>query len=195
MSLSTFARVTMAYARAATHYSRSLFGAQSTMYRPTVAIAMMSRHHPNTSDIASNFSSNAAGSRSNAAGDSKARPFNILGIQQVAIGSTERDPLNYLWENIFGLKPSPIHRLEKENVEECIIKLGPSNQNSKFDIEIDLMTPINPDVPPKVRMVIEKMLLTNWFCLFSDDGSSITADSFSISLLLSFDTRSRILHT
>ena len=152
MSLSTLAKSTCT--RTAFRYSTSLVRSSNRPLATFTAIRQLapgsnihrSRFHQNwnSSSLASlSFSSSAT------TGD---RPFRVLGIQQIAIGSTEREPLNNLWENIFGLKPSPIHRLEKENVEECIIKLGPQNQNSKFDIEIDLMTPINPDVAPKVRV-------------------------------------------
>lgn len=39
--------------------------------------------------------------------------------------------------------------LEKENVDEDILKVG----QAPYEVEVDLMTPLNPDVPPKVRYV------------------------------------------
>jgi hypothetical protein len=91
-----------------------------------------------------------------------ARPFRILGVQQIALGSVERDPLTNLWTNIFGLQPGPMHRLEKENVEECCVKLGPVDK-PEFEVEIDLMCPINPDVSPKVSKSNRKvMFLSVW---------------------------------
>ena len=72
------------------------------------------------------------------------RPFQILGIQQVAIGCAEREPLDRLWNGIFGLQPSAIKRIESENVK---VKLGVR----PYEVEIDLMTPIDADKSPKVH--------------------------------------------
>lgn len=74
------------------------------------------------------------------------RPFRILGVQQIAIGSEKKEPLTNLWRDIFGLDKHSSHRIESENVEEDIIKLGPA----PYEVEIDLMVPIDPDVSPKV---------------------------------------------
>ena len=76
------------------------------------------------------------------------RPFKILGIQQVAIGCTEREPLDSLWKGIFGLEPSATKTIESENVEEDIIKLGVK----PYEVEIDLMTPLDPNKSPKVHI-------------------------------------------
>eukprot|EP00934_Nitzschia_sp_Nitz4_P004577 Nitzschia sp. Nitz4//scaffold3_size479765//274749//275396//NITZ4_000113-RA/size479765-augustus-gene-1.603-mRNA-1//-1//CDS//3329550797//4567//frame0 len=78
---------------------------------------------------------------------SAARPFKILGVQQVAIGCPEKGPLNALWKDIFGFTPYANKRLEGENVDEDILKLGPP----PFDVEVDLMTPIDIDGTPKVH--------------------------------------------
>lgn len=76
------------------------------------------------------------------------RPFRILGVQQIAIGSETREPLACLWGDIFGLKKHGASKtIEKENVQEDIIKLGPA----PYEVEIDLMTPIDPEKSPKVR--------------------------------------------
>ena len=76
------------------------------------------------------------------------RPFRILGIQQVAIGCAEREPLDTLWKGIFGLEPSATKTIESENVEEDIMKLG----IEPYEVEIDLMTPIDPEKSPKVHV-------------------------------------------
>ena len=76
------------------------------------------------------------------------RPFQILGIQQVAIGCVEKEPLNTLWKGIFGLEPSATKTIDSENVEEDIIKLGVR----PYEVEIDLMTPIDPNKSPKVHI-------------------------------------------
>ena len=70
------------------------------------------------------------------------RPFTILGVQQVAIGCETRDPLRHLWQDVFGIEPSSSHTLQAENVQEDILELG--------GVEIDLMTPIDPEKSPKV---------------------------------------------
>ena len=86
--------------------------------------------------------------RASLSSTTKTRPFRVLGIQQIAIGCEERGPLDSLWKNIFGLEASASKRLEKENVEEDIVKLGP--KNSVYEVELDLMTPIDADKSPKV---------------------------------------------
>ncbi len=76
----------------------------------------------------------------------RSRPFKILGVQQIAIGCVEKGPLNALWKDIFGLEAYANKRLEGENVDEDILKVGPA----PFDVEVDLMTPIDPEGSPKV---------------------------------------------
>jgi len=88
--------------------------------------------------------------RASLSSTTKTRPFRVLGIQQIAIGCEERGPLDSLWKNIFGLEASASKRLEKENVEEDIVKLGP--KNSVYEVELDLMTPIDADKSPKVHI-------------------------------------------
>lgn len=77
---------------------------------------------------------------------STGRPFRILGVQQIAIGAEERSGLQSLWQDVFGLSASASKTIEKENVEEDILKLGPS----PYSVEIDLMTPIDAEKSPKV---------------------------------------------
>jgi lactoylglutathione lyase len=74
------------------------------------------------------------------------RPFTILGVQQIAIGSATREPLESLWQGIFGLQPSQSVTLKSENVQEDILQVGPK----PFQVEIDLMTPIDVNKSPKV---------------------------------------------
>jgi lactoylglutathione lyase len=74
------------------------------------------------------------------------RPFRILGVQQIAIGSEKSEPLTKLWGDIFGLEKHSTKTIESENVEEDIIKLGPA----PYEVEIDLMRPIDPTKSPKV---------------------------------------------
>jgi lactoylglutathione lyase len=60
----------------------------------------------------------------------------------------EKEPLNTLWKGIFGLEPSATKTIDSENVEEDIIKLGVR----PYEVEIDLMTPIDPNKSPKVHI-------------------------------------------
>lgn len=76
------------------------------------------------------------------------RPFRILGVQQIAIGAADKEGLNKLWFDIFGLKSEHSFQSEKENVDEDILKLGA--KKSPFVVEVDLMTPLDIDKSPKV---------------------------------------------
>jgi lactoylglutathione lyase len=95
--------------------------------------------------VVSNFSttSTAAGN------DTKIqKPFKILGVQQIAIGCSDRESLNTLWKDVFGLVPHDTVSIEKENVIEDIVQLGPS----PYTVEIDLMTPFDITKSPKVHV-------------------------------------------
>jgi len=76
------------------------------------------------------------------------RPFRILGLQQIAIGSLNKDDLSMFWENLLGIEKVGTYQSIKENVDEDILKLG-KGLNS---IEIDIMQPINPELSPKVHI-------------------------------------------
>jgi hypothetical protein len=76
------------------------------------------------------------------------RPFAVLGVQQIAIGCAERAPLHRLWTEIFGLEPTQKGiTIASENVVEDILSVG----RGETAVEIDLMTPIDPEKSPKVR--------------------------------------------
>ena len=54
----------------------------------------------------------------------QAKPFKILGIQQIAIGGTDKQRLKTLWVDIFG-RPVKEHVVsERENVDEDIARAG-----------------------------------------------------------------------
>lgn len=78
---------------------------------------------------------------------SSARPFRILGIQQIAIGHPSKDALRSLWVDLFGLEVTSSYRSERENVDEDILVVGAGNAA----VEIDLMQPIDADKSPKVH--------------------------------------------
>src|SRR5439155_24803206 len=72
-----------------------------------------------------------------------ARPFRVLGLQQIAIGGPSKAALRGLWVDLFGVPVIGTFRSERENVDEDILALA--------GIEIDLMQPINPDGKPRVH--------------------------------------------
>lgn len=75
------------------------------------------------------------------------RPFTLLGLQQVAIGSKDRDKLRHLWIDMLGLEVKGQFRSEKENVDEDICSLG----KKPFEVEVDLMVPVDEEKKPKVN--------------------------------------------
>lgn len=78
------------------------------------------------------------------------RPFQILGLQQIAIGSQDKLANLNLWTNIFGVSKIGNYKSEKENVDEDILVLG--KKDSPHAVEVDLMMPIDPDKSPKVHV-------------------------------------------
>ena len=76
------------------------------------------------------------------------RPFQVLGLQQIAIGNTDKGPLSNLWTNIIGVPKIGNFKSEKENVDEDILRLG--KDGSPHAVEIDLMMPIDEGKSPKV---------------------------------------------
>jgi len=72
------------------------------------------------------------------------RPFRILGIQQIAIGSPDKSKLRHLWIDLLGLELTGNYRSERENVDEDIARCG--------DVEVDLMQPIDPEKKPRVHV-------------------------------------------
>ena len=76
-----------------------------------------------------------------------ARPFRVLGIQQIAIGAPDKAPLQHLWVDLFGLTATGTFRSDKENVDEDILSVGAGVAK----VEIDLMQPIDPAKSPRVH--------------------------------------------
>lgn len=74
----------------------------------------------------------------------ESRPFRILGIQQIAIGSLDKSPLVHLWGDLFGLKKVGEYKSVTENVDEDIYIL-------EDNVEVDLMQPIDSERSPKVH--------------------------------------------
>ena len=76
-----------------------------------------------------------------------ARPFKVLGIQQIAIGGPSKDRLKKLWVDMFGLEVTGNFVSEKENVDEDITAMGAG----AFKVEVDLMQPLDPMKKPAVH--------------------------------------------
>jgi len=75
------------------------------------------------------------------------RPFQVLGLQQIAVGAPSKDALRKIWVDMLGLTPKGNFRSEKENVDEDIAEAG----HGAYAVEVDLMEPIDPDAKPKVH--------------------------------------------
>ncbi len=74
------------------------------------------------------------------------RPFRILGLQQIAIGSSDKRNLQRLWVDTLGLAVTGTFRSEGDNVDEDILTLG----EGAHAVEVDLMPPLDPEKRPRV---------------------------------------------
>ena len=75
------------------------------------------------------------------------RPFRVLGVQQIALGSTDKARLRRLWVDLLGLALEGSYRSEGENVDEDIAVAG----RGPARCEIDLMQPLDPARKPAVH--------------------------------------------
>jgi lactoylglutathione lyase len=75
------------------------------------------------------------------------RPFRILGLQQIAIGGTDKERLRKLWVDTLGVPVTGNYRSERENVDEDILALG----SGPTKVEIDLMQPVDINKKPAVH--------------------------------------------
>ncbi len=75
------------------------------------------------------------------------RPFKILGIQQIAIGGTDKKRLQKLWVDMLGLQVKSTFVSERENVDEDICAMG----SGVHAVEVDLMQPLDPEKKPAVH--------------------------------------------
>ena len=75
------------------------------------------------------------------------RPFKVLGIQQIAIGGSDKSRLRELWVDKLGLAVTGTFKSERENVDEDICAMGAG----PFTVEVDLMQPIDPEKKPAVH--------------------------------------------
>jgi lactoylglutathione lyase len=75
------------------------------------------------------------------------KPFRVLGIQQIAIGGSDKQRLRALWVDLLGLTVKSTFVSERENVDEDICALG----QGPTAVEVDLMQPIDPERKPAVH--------------------------------------------
>jgi len=75
------------------------------------------------------------------------RPFRVLGVQQIAIGALDKQPLLELWVGLLGLERRGTFESASENVSEAILELGVGPAL----VELDLMQPLDPNQKPKVH--------------------------------------------
>jgi lactoylglutathione lyase len=74
-------------------------------------------------------------------------PFRVLGLQQVAIGGTDKQRLLTLWVELLGVAVQGNFRSVAENVDEDILRLG----RGASAVEVDLMQPIDASTSPRVH--------------------------------------------
>lgn len=75
------------------------------------------------------------------------RPFKVLGIQQVAIGGTDKNRMKKLWVDMLGLEQTGTFQSERENVDEDILSMG----RGAMKVEVDIMQPLDLDKKPAVH--------------------------------------------
>lgn len=74
------------------------------------------------------------------------RPFQILGLQQIAVGAPDKNKLRKLWVDTLGVELTGNFKSASENVDEDIAVVG----KGAARVEIDLMQPIDPEKKPRV---------------------------------------------
>ena len=75
------------------------------------------------------------------------RPFRVLGLQQIALGASDKSRLRRLWIELLGLEIAGHYRSERENVDEDIAVAG----TGAMRCEVDLMQPLDPAKKPAVN--------------------------------------------
>jgi len=75
------------------------------------------------------------------------RPFKVLGIQQIAIGGTDKQRMKTLWVDMFGLTQTGTFQSERENVDEDILAMG----QGPYKVEVDIMQPMDIEKKPAVH--------------------------------------------
>ena len=74
------------------------------------------------------------------------RPFQVLAVQQIAIGAPNKAILEALWCDLLGLQRQGEFTSERENVDETTVSMGIAPHH----VEIDLMQPLDATQSPRV---------------------------------------------
>jgi lactoylglutathione lyase len=75
------------------------------------------------------------------------RPFKVLGVQQIAIGGSDKQRMRALWVDMLGLRVTGNFKSASENVDEDICAIG----QGAHKVEVDLMQPLDPEKKPAVH--------------------------------------------
>lgn len=76
----------------------------------------------------------------------RARPFRVLGVQQIAVGGADKQRLRALWCDLLGVPATGTYQSERDNVDEDILTAG----EGPLAVEIDLMRPLDAARRPRV---------------------------------------------
>ena len=76
------------------------------------------------------------------------RPFKVLGVQQIAVGSIDKQRLRTFWIDLLGLEYQKSFTSQTENVDEDICLIGSGNLST----EVDLMQPLDTSAKPRVDL-------------------------------------------
>ena len=98
------------------------------------------------------------------------KPFRVLGIQQVAIGGTDKQRLRALWVDMFGVAVTGRFVSQRENVDEDICTLG----RGAHRVEVDLMQPLDVAAKPAVHLPPLNHLVL-WIADLAQDVAWLTA--------------------
>ena len=118
----------------------------SLLLRRSAAAASSARRLLSSSSSAASASASASAS---AASASPARPFRVLGVQQVAVGGPDKARLAALWgpEGLLGLARTGAFRSAAENVDEDVLRAG----RGPLAVEVDIMAPLDAARAPRVH--------------------------------------------
>ncbi len=72
------------------------------------------------------------------------KPFRILGVNHIAIGTSDRQKMQRLWVEVFGGRLDHSFSSRQENVEEDVYLLG----EQPYQVQIDIMEPIDSAKSP-----------------------------------------------
>ena len=81
------------------------------------------------------------------------RGFRVLGVQQIAVGSSSKEKLSNFWVDALGIQKISTFRSEKENVDEDILQCGEGDRA----VEIDIMQPIGMFVL-SISMILDALM-------------------------------------